>query len=82
MVPAKGGNDGLVPALLPRSKEARRSRSPARRPSNLHEQGLPFGKTIIVPFAQAEDGNLGGGIQDLQAGLVPDDVAFNTCNDG
>jgi hypothetical protein len=49
---------------------------------NLHAEGLPFGRTIIVPFAQAEEGNLGGGIQNLQAGLVPDEVALNTCNDG
>jgi hypothetical protein len=49
---------------------------------NLHAEGLPFGRTIIVPFAQAEEGNLGGGIQSLQAGLVPDGVAINTCNDG
>ena len=45
-----------------------------------HDNGVPFGAAVIVPFAQAPDGNLGGGIQALQAGLVPDDVAVNTCN--
>ena len=34
-------------------------------------------------FAQAPDGKrgLGDGVQLLQAGLVPDDVVPNTCND-
>lgn len=45
-----------------------------------HEDGLPFGRTVIVPFAQDPAGNLGGGIQALQAGDVPDEVAINTCN--
>jgi hypothetical protein len=37
----------------------------------------------IVGFAQAPDTahpGLGDGIQELQAGLVPDEVAPNTCN--
>lgn len=46
-----------------------------------HEAGEPFGQTIIVPFAQDPAGNLGGGIQALQMGDVPDEVAVNTCND-
>lgn len=46
-----------------------------------HDQGLPFGLVVIVPFAQAPEGTLGGGIQALQAGQVPDEVAINTCND-
>ena len=33
----------------------------------------------VVSFAQP--GGLGGGIQLLQAGLVPDEVVPNTCND-
>jgi hypothetical protein len=39
---------------------------------------------LIAAFAQAPDTahpGLGDGIQELQAGLVPDDVAVNTCND-
>lgn len=38
---------------------------------------------LIVGFAQAPETahpGLGDGIQDLQAGLVPDEVAVNTCN--
>ena len=36
----------------------------------------------VVEFAQAPDGQpgLGNGIQALQAGLVPDHVVPNTCN--
>ena len=33
----------------------------------------------VVSFAQP--GGLGGGIQQLQAGFVPDEVVPNTCND-
>jgi hypothetical protein len=43
----------------------------------------PLG-VVIKEFAQAPDTahpGLGDGIQMLQAGLVPDDVAVNTCND-
>jgi hypothetical protein len=39
---------------------------------------------LIVGFAQAPGTahpGLGDGIQELQAGLVPDEVAVNTCND-
>ena len=39
---------------------------------------------LISGFAQAPDTahpGLGDGIQNLQAGLVPDEVAVNTCND-
>jgi ABC-type phosphate transport system permease subunit len=39
---------------------------------------------LISDFAQAPDTahpGLGDGIQELQAGLVPDEVAVNTCND-
>jgi hypothetical protein len=37
----------------------------------------------VVGFAQAPDGRpgLGDGVQALQAGLVPDDVVPNSCND-
>ena len=38
---------------------------------------------LISGFAQAPDTahpGLGDGIQELQAGLVPDEVAVNTCN--
>jgi len=33
----------------------------------------------VVSFAQ-QPGPLGDGIQNLQAGLVPDEVVLNTCN--
>jgi hypothetical protein len=39
---------------------------------------------LIADFAQAPGTahpGLGDGIQELQAGLVSDDVALNTCND-
>ena len=39
---------------------------------------------LIVGFAQAPGTlhpGLGDGIQEVQAGVVPDDVAVNTCND-
>jgi hypothetical protein len=41
-----------------------------------------FGNVITI-FAQAPDGQpgLGDGIQTLEAGLVPDAIAPNTCND-
>lgn len=47
---------------------------------------LPAGDLgqTIVGFAQAPGTahpGLGDGIQQLQAGLVPDEVAINTCND-
>jgi hypothetical protein len=46
-----------------------------------HAEGVPFGQ-VIVPFAQDLEPNFGvGGIQPLQAGLVPDEIAVNTCND-
>jgi hypothetical protein len=37
----------------------------------------------VVGFAQAPDARpgLGDGVQALQAGLVPDEVVTNTCND-
>jgi hypothetical protein len=42
---------------------------------------VPFGQ-VIVPFAQDLEPNFGvGGIQPLQAGLVPDEIAVNTCDD-
>jgi hypothetical protein len=48
-------------------------------------QGLPPGDLgqAIVGFAQAPDTahpGLGDGIQVLQAGMLPDEVAVNTCN--
>ena len=48
-------------------------------------QDLPPGDLgqLIVAFAQAPDTahpGLGDGIQNLQAGMVPDEVAVNTCN--
>jgi hypothetical protein len=39
---------------------------------------------IVVGFAQAPGTahpGLGDGIQEVQAGLVPDEIAVNTCND-
>ena len=43
--------------------------------------GTPPG-TVISGFAQSPDGHpgLGDGIQNLQAGLVPDSTVPNTCN--
>ena len=39
---------------------------------------------VVAGFAQAPDTflpGLGDGIQEIQAGVVPDEVAPNTCND-
>jgi hypothetical protein len=51
----------------------------------LRDLGAPPGSLgdIVSGFAQQPDGNpgLGDGIQQLQAGLTPDSVAVNTCND-
>jgi hypothetical protein len=45
-----------------------------------HEPG-PLGQVVSV-FAQVPDGfGLGNAIQALQAGLVPDALVPNTCND-
>jgi len=50
----------------------------------LHEAGAPPGSlgAIVSGFAQQDDGHpgLGEGIQAIQAGLVPDEVAVNACN--
>lgn len=48
-------------------------------------QEVPGGfGAAVVGFAQQPDGfpGIGDGIQAFQAGLVPDDVVPNTCNDG
>ena len=51
----------------------------------LHEAGAPPGSLgdIVSGFAQQDDGHpgLGDGIQAIQAGVVPDSVAVNACND-
>jgi hypothetical protein len=46
-----------------------------------HDAGIPYGQ-LIVGFAQDPFSRpgLGDGIQQLQAGLVPDEVVPNTCN--
>ena len=51
----------------------------------LHDAGAPPGSLgdIVSGFAQQDDGHpgIGDGIQAIQAGLVPDEVAVNACND-
>jgi hypothetical protein len=51
----------------------------------VHDAGAPPGTigAILSGFAQQPDAKpgLGDGIQALQAGLTPDSVAVNTCND-
>jgi hypothetical protein len=74
MTPVGGG--GASAARCGRTAERRRGCG-----HFVAQAGQPFGRTIIVPFAQDPEGNLGGGIQALQAGDVPDEVAINTCND-
>lgn len=47
-------------------------------------QAVPRFGQLVAGFAQApgtEHPGLGDGIQLVQAGLVPDEIAVNTCND-
>ena len=75
---------GLMPSAASAGKPANQACLGQTDSALASDQPFPgaFGHGV-VGFAQAPDGSpgLGNGIQAVQAGVVPDAVVPNTCND-